>query len=154
MKAIVAFAKANRAKFVNFKGKANSFVAAQLDLEQIFAVNSHQVAYLALGDEELSQILLQKVEDTPFVVVQSSYHSSLTAKADVVLPVTNWLEQDGHFISGDGIVQEAFHSLQPSVDVRSNQQVLEDLAEKMNIIVDLDWMKSVLQSPATLQMPA
>ncbi len=152
VQAIVQLAKNYHVNYVNFKGKANSFAASELGLENIFAVNNHQVAYLALGDEEPSQLLIQRVEDVPFLVVQASYHSAITAKADVVLPVTNWLEQDGHYISADGIVQKAVHALQPSVDVRSNQAVLENLAAGLQLEINQEWLQSILQSTTAIEV--
>lgn len=152
VQAIIQLAKNNKINFINFKGKANSYAAANLGLDSKFVVNNDQVAYLTLGDEEPSQLLLQRVENAAFTIVHASYHSAVTAMADVVLPVTNWLEQDGHYISADGIVQKALVALQPSVDVRSNQDILEDLATRLQIEIDNQWLQSILQSTASAEV--
>lgn len=152
LQAIVQFSKKNNGKYVNFKGKANSFAAQQLNLNKVFNLNGHQAVFLALGDEEPSQKLIQKVELAPFRIIQASYQSLLTAQADVVLPVTNWLEQEGHYITSDGKVQKANNALQASIDVRSNQEVLEMLANVLQIEINQDWLKSILQTPATIEI--
>ena len=87
------------------KGKANSLVAQQIGLNKPFELNGHQAAFVVLGDEEPSQNTIKKLEKVPFLVVQASYQSALTAKADVVLPVTAWLEQSGYYVTCDGKVQ-------------------------------------------------
>lgn len=152
LQAIVQFSKKNNGKYVNFKGKANSFAAQQLNLNKVFNLNGHQAVFLALGDEEPSQKLIQKIEHAPFRIIQASYQSLLTAQADVVLPVTNWLEQEGHYITSDGKVQKANNALQASIDVRSNQEVLEMLANVLQIEINQDWLKSILQTPATIEI--
>ncbi len=152
LQAIVQFCKNNNGKFINFKGKANSFAALQLNLNKVFHLNGQQAMYIALGDEEPSQQLIQKAEAAPFKIIQASYQSSLSAQADVVLPVTTWLEQDGHYITGDGKIQKANHSLQPSIDIRSNQETLEMLAAALHIEVNQDWLDSMLKTPATIEI--
>jgi formate dehydrogenase major subunit len=107
LKSIVELAELLSASLVGVKGEANSLAAAQLGLEKPFKLNGHQAAYLALGDDEPSQQLLKKLEGVPFLVVQASYVSPLTAIADVVLPVGTWMEQDGHYLSLEGRLQEA-----------------------------------------------
>ena len=113
------------------KGEANSLAAAQLGLEKTFKLNGHQAAYLALGDDEPSQQLLKKLEGVSFLVVQASYISPLTAIADVVLPVGNWMEQDGHYLSLEGRLQEAHQSIKPAEDILSNEAALQAVAKNL-----------------------
>lgn len=136
------------AKKISMKGNANSLVAEQLKLNQPLFVNSHKAAYIAIGDEEPSQSLTQKVEKVPFLVVQASYQSTLTAKADVVLPVSTWLEQSGYYVTSDGKVQFAEKLLQPPLDVKTNKEVLLAIADKLKMIVNPVWDKAIkLETP-------
>lgn len=145
---LVNISKKINARIISFKGNANSLAASQFGLEKPFKINGHQAAYIALGDEEPSQTLLQKVENSPYLVVQASYHSSLTAKADVVFPVTNWLEQEGHYVNANGKIQMANRTIIPSEEYRSNLEVLNLISEKLDFSIQDDW-KSALQEKAS-----
>jgi predicted molibdopterin-dependent oxidoreductase YjgC len=143
VQSLLKLAKKLNAKLISPKGKANSLAAEQLKLNKPFNVNGHNAAYVALGDEDPSQAIIKKLENVPFLVVQASYHSALTAKADVVLPVTNWLEQSGYYITCDGQVQLANKSLQSPVDVKTNKEVVLSIADRLKIIVNPVWDKAV-----------
>ncbi len=145
LQTLVEFAAANSAKVLGLKGAANSFTGALLGLEKPFNVNGHQAVYLALGDDEPSQRLAQKVANAPFLAVQASYASQLTAQADVVLPVQMWAEQEGHYINLDGHIQAAKQSLTPADDVRSNAAALEALAASLGVDVSPDWREQICQ---------
>jgi len=143
IRALIQLAEKLNAKLISPKGKANSLVAEQLRLNKNFELNGHQVAFVALGDEEPSQLIIKKLENVPFMVVQASYHSALTAKADVVLPVSTWLEQKGYYVSCDGQVQLSNKSLEAPVDVKSNKEVILAIADRLKMIVNPVWEKAV-----------
>ena len=103
-----------------------------------------------LGDEEPSQNIIRKLEKAPFLVVQASYQSALTAKADVVLPVTNWLEQSGYYVTCDGQIQMANNSLQPPVDVKTSKEVLLSIADQLKVIVNPVWDKAARLEPSVI----
>ena len=96
-------------------------------------------AYLVLGDEEVSQTFMKNIEKVPFVVVQSSYNSSLTSKADVVLPSFTWLEQEGHYMNLDGKLASAKAALKAPEGVASNAEILKNVAGKLGLKVSEDW---------------
>lgn len=91
-----------RIGFLSVKGEANSLAAAQLGLDAPFALNGQQAAFAAIGDDYVSKSLVARLSKAPYLVVQAAYELALTELADVVLPVTNWAEQEGHYISMDG----------------------------------------------------
>jgi formate dehydrogenase major subunit len=124
---------------LSVKGEANSQGAYLYGLDIPFQVNGHQAVFLALGDDRPSQRLTQRVEGAPFVAVLASYVSSLTAMADVVLPVEMWAEQEGHYINMEGRLQEAHAALRPPEEVRSPVNVLQSLASRMGLDLDGDW---------------
>jgi NADH dehydrogenase/NADH:ubiquinone oxidoreductase subunit G len=74
--------------------------------------------------------------------------------ADVVLPVTAWAEQGGHFLSLDGRLQEARAVLQAPQGVRTNQAVLAGLAACLNIDPRVDWKQELSGrvSPVALEL--
>ncbi len=135
---------------LSMKGKANSYAAAQYGLDQPVSLEGQQVIYVALGDDEPSQRLTQTLEKTPFLVVQAAYTSRLTAMADVVLPTAAWGEETGHYLNLDGNIQKAEKFLEPSSSVKSNQEILSQLAAqlKMPECSQDDWQTQLKQRPA------
>ena len=142
LKALIELAKATGgltekySGLLNPKGKANSLAAAQYELDKPFAINGHKAAYVILGEDEPTQKLIQSLTKIPFLVVQASYSSQLTANAHVVLPTTIWSEVEGHFLSFDGILQKAEKVINPAEDIRSNQVVFEDLGARLKLKLD------------------
>jgi formate dehydrogenase major subunit len=157
VKAVVDFAtaagasKADYQGIVSTKGQANSVAASQYKLESAFKVNGHKAVYLAMGDEEPTQKLIQSLGKSEFVVVQASYISQLTAMASVVLPTTNWLETEGHYVSLDGRIQKANAALKPTEEVWTTESILKALAERLGVsVVAEDWKKELSTSAASV----
>ena len=116
-----------------------SQAAALLGLDLSFSLNGQDAIYVVLGDDFASKRLVQKLEKVPYLVVQASYHSALTEKAQVVLPVALWSEQAGHYISLDGRVQKARQAVNAPEGVRANSAVLAEIAMRMNMPIKQDW---------------
>jgi formate dehydrogenase major subunit len=135
----------SHARLLSIKGKANSLSAAQYGLDKDFAPDGHAVVYAALGDEKPSERLLQKMAGKQFLAVQASYVSPLTAMADVVLPVAEWIEQPGHYVNVDGRLQEAQKVITQPDEVRDNIEVLKDLADRMSVKTDDKWQLALTQ---------
>ena len=132
-----------RVGLLSVKGEANSVAAAQLHLDGQFKLNGQQAIYAAIGDDYVSKGLAERLANAPYLVVQAAYESSLTEKADVVLPVTLWSEQEGHYVSMDGRVQKAEKAVTAPEGVRENSDVLAEIAMRMNMPVSTDWKKSI-----------
>ena len=147
LKALLALARfagaldEGRSSVLSPKGGANSLAASALGLEHPFSLNGHQAVFIALGDDQLSQEQIGRLEGVPFLVAQCAYHSPLTAMADVVLPATTWAEEDGRFVNLEGIVQSAHAALVPPRDVWSNRAILEALAARLGAKSATDWKK-------------
>lgn len=118
---------------ISLKGSANSTLAAQYGLDQPINMDSQQAVYVALGDENPSQELVDMMKDTPYLIVQAAFHSSLTDMADIVLPSTTWLEEEGHYLNMEGRLQKANPSLEPPENVLSNELILRKLVAKLDI---------------------
>jgi len=153
LNALVKLAEISGAMLVSLKGGANSLATAQYNLDKPFQLNGHKAAYVVLGDENPSERLVEALDKVPFLVVQASHASKLTAAADVVLPVTSWLEQDGHYLNADGQLQKAKKSLPTSGSaVRTNEEALKGLAQQFNLAAAGDWKAELLQRPSPVEI--
>jgi predicted molibdopterin-dependent oxidoreductase YjgC len=132
-----------RAGLFSLKGEANSLAAAQLCLDQPFKLNGHKAVFVALGDDYPSKRLVGRMEKAPYLVVQASYASALTEKADVVLPATIWAEQEGHYLNLDGRLQKATKTLAAPAGVREPAEVLTEIATRVNLAVHTDWQAAL-----------
>ncbi|MEI6291268.1 MAG: molybdopterin-dependent oxidoreductase [Chloroflexota bacterium] len=132
-----------RLGMLSVKGEANSTAAAQLGLESKFSLNGEKAVFALLGDDHFSKRLMERISKAPYLVVQAAYESDMTAKADVVLPVTIWSEQEGHFVSMDGRVQAAGKAVNAAAGIRDNTAVLAEIAMRMNMPVKQDWQKTL-----------
>lgn len=139
LKALVLLARQIGGAVLGLKGQANSLTALQYGLDKAFEVKGQQAVYLALGDASPSQRLVQQLEHVPFLAVQASHVSKLTAMAQVVLPVEMWAEVEGHYASMDGRLQKTTPVLKMSGQVRSNVDALQALARMLGVSVSVDW---------------
>ncbi len=154
LQALVKFAETIGATLIDPKGGANSVAAAQYGLDKAFKLNGHKAAFVALGDEAPSESLVKTLEKAPFLVVQASHVSKLTAQADVVLPVQSWLEQAGHYVSMDGRIQAAQASLTAPEAVLASSTVLEKIAGRLGIALDEDWQAELSKQPSPVEIAA
>jgi formate dehydrogenase major subunit len=154
LRQLVDLAQQAGAAVLSIKGSANSLAAAQYRLEKPFQVNGHQAVFVALGDDKPSQRLVQRLEKAPFLAVQASYVSRLSATADVVLPVEMWAEQEGHYLNLEGRLQKTSRALTAPEGVRSNAEALKALAGKLGVNADENWQASVCARPAPVEIAA
>jgi NADH dehydrogenase/NADH:ubiquinone oxidoreductase subunit G len=138
-----------RMGLLSVKGEANSLAAAQLGLEARFTLNGQQAVYAAIGDDYISNRLVERLTQAPYLVVQAAYASALTEKADVVLPVALWSEQAGHYVNMEGRVQAAVKALDAPAGVRENTTVLAEIAMRMNMPVKRDWQSALREFPSS-----
>jgi formate dehydrogenase major subunit len=131
-------------------GRANSLAASMYKLDTPFEAQGRQAVFVALGDEKSTPALAQKLEPAPdakakpFLVVQASYVSPVTAMADVVLPVEMWAEQEGHYLNMEGRLQDVHRGITPPAEVWSNAKVFEAIAERVGgETLDQDWQKNL-----------
>ncbi|WP_299024682.1 molybdopterin-dependent oxidoreductase [uncultured Thermanaerothrix sp.] len=152
IKALVRLAKMTGATLISPKGEANSLVAAQFNLIEPMRPGTYEVAFVALGDEIPSETLVAALERTPFLIVQASRESKLTARADVVLPVYTWAEESGHYLNLEGRLQEAHPCLTAPGQAKSNEVALRKLAEALEVSAEGDWRTVLTQrvAPVTI----
>ncbi len=152
IEAVLTFAELINAKVMSVKGNANSLAASLIGIDKDLVLHGKKVIFVANCDEELSQKSIKEFEKVPFKAVQSTYASSLTSIADVVLPSTEWLEQEGHYISADGFVNVAKRSLVPSEEILSPFDTLGKLAGKLGVKLDENWTKMVHERVSPVEL--
>jgi formate dehydrogenase major subunit len=131
LQALSTLASVANAALINTKGKANSLAAHAYGLDRTFQPQGYQAIYLALGDDYPTPRLEERLVGAPFLAVQASHVSPLTEHADVVLPVTAWAEQEGHYLNLDGRLQKAVGAIDAPRGIESNLSVLQSLATRM-----------------------
>ncbi|MFM8874939.1 MAG: molybdopterin-dependent oxidoreductase, partial [Anaerolineae bacterium] len=141
-----------RSNILSLKGEANSQSASLLGLEQPFNPNGEKVTYIAVGDDYVAKKLVEKAAKSPYLVVQASYESKLTEQADVVLPVSIWAEQEGHYINLDGRMRKTEKAVTAPENVRDNLDVLTDLAKRMKLTLDADWKKTIRERKSSVSL--
>lgn len=109
-----------------------------------------QAIYALLGDEPASALMPRTipatVAETRFILVQAAYESSWTAVADVVLPSRLWSEQSGHVVSLDGQAQSLRQIVSPPPSVKSEREVLLELARQLGYTLNFDEIPGVMQA--------
>jgi formate dehydrogenase major subunit len=148
--AALNLANALKATFLSTKGNINSLAVAQMDMDNSVDLAGVELVILAAGDEAFSQQFMGKFEKAPFMAVFGSYVSPLTASADVVLPVTNWLEQDGHFLNMDGRLLDAKAALQAPEGILSNADAFAKLADRLEVKLSSGWEKTLKAATAVV----
>jgi formate dehydrogenase major subunit len=149
---LVGAVDGERFGLISVKGEANSLAASLLGLDSAFKLNGEKAVYVAIGDDYASRSLVERVSKAPYLVVQACYESELTEKADVVLPVTIWSEQEGHYINLDGRTQKSQRAVTPPEGVRDHVSVLDEVAKRANLKVEANWQKSVRERKSSVSL--
>ena len=118
-------------------GAANSRYAGCLGLEA--ALKPAAGMFLALGDEDPAQPVLDAARQADFLVLMASHASELDAQASVILPVENWAEMNGHYVNLAGRVQECRGALPLPAGARPGLETLQALAAALDCPLQSDW---------------
>jgi NADH dehydrogenase/NADH:ubiquinone oxidoreductase subunit G len=88
--------------------------------------------YLLLADDLAEpQALSDSMKGIEFAVVQASYLSSITAKANVVLPSLLWTESKGSYITLDGISKSTVPMVKGPAGIKSDADTLKGIAKHL-----------------------
>ena len=117
---------AGKARGLALEAARNANGAAQAGLRPRGA-DGADVLYLLLGDQQGDELLPTPPEGS-FIIVQAGYRSSLTERADVLLPAPIWAERSGHVTNLEGTVLPLGPALPMPRDVRDEAEVLQELA--------------------------
>ncbi len=145
---IVSLSEQINGKLITTKGNINSVGASVIGINDAVNIDESELIMMALGDEELSKSFSKKFIKAPSSIIFSSYVSSLTANADIVFPVQNWLEQGGYFINADGHIFEAKAALEAPETVFSSEESLSKLAAVLKVKKQQSWKELLKKSPA------
>jgi NADH-quinone oxidoreductase subunit G len=115
--------------------------------------NSSQILRGIL-DEEFDAVLIMganpamRYPDGPFVnaaldkldflVVADLFETATTAKADIVLPLAAWAEQDGSFVNLEGRYQRFRRALPPPAGIKTGIEIIRDIADTMGDPLHVD----------------
>jgi formate dehydrogenase major subunit len=94
--------------------------------------NKVKALYLLLSDDYLAASELPNLsKGLEFIVIQSSYLSSVTSKADVVLPSSIWPEAAEEYITLDGMAKSTSRLIKPSDGTRSDAEILREISKQI-----------------------
>jgi formate dehydrogenase major subunit len=111
---------------------ANTRAAAAFGLANGFNPEAAKFLFLVPGEENWDiREEVQKAGEKGFTVVQASFESALTAKADVVLPMAIWSERGGTLTNTEGRVQKANPAVKPAAEAKPDWEILSLLAQRL-----------------------
>ena len=67
----------------------------------------------------------------PLLIVQGVLMTALARAADVVLPGSAWVEKDGSYVNGQGLLQGAARAITPPGDAREDWQIFVNLGQAL-----------------------
>ena len=121
-----------KALFIPLQPGVNTYAAVRFGLDRGLDSSGLEVLYILAGEQDVDgREILKKVGKAAFVIVQASYASALTERADVVLPMATWAERSGTLTSTTGVVQEVRKVTESQGASKADWEILSLLAEKM-----------------------
>jgi len=109
-------------------GLAKSTVSVAADL----AKGKAKGLYLLMADDLTNtQALADGMKGVEFSVVQASYRSPVTEKADVVLPSLLWTESKGSYTSIDGISKKTVPLVKANPAIKPDAETLKEVAKQL-----------------------
>ena len=140
-------------QMISVKGKANSLSAIQLGLDQpLTDSTSIKTVVFALSDDSDSEELLNKFISADTKIIFSSVESTLTKAADVVFPVCNWAQEEGHFVNMSGTLQRRSKVMEHSKNIKTTNKALLALAKVLEFTMDSDWESALLARPSSVEL--
>ncbi len=132
-KALPALRKAlgDKAQYLGLTPGSNGRGAVAAGLNGGFKAQGAQVVFVLAADEAVDEALLDGVAADAFVVVQTTFESALTDRADVILPCGSWVEKAGTFTNTEGRQISLAAAIKPPTGVQSDEAILQALAEKL-----------------------
>jgi formate dehydrogenase major subunit len=119
-----------KTSFITLEPGANTRGAVARGFTPDIEMDGLEALYVLLGDEAWNPDWPLPGDGT-FLVVQASYASLLTERADVILPSTNWAERSGTFTNLEGRDREARAAVQPAGEARMDWEIVSLLADKV-----------------------
>jgi formate dehydrogenase major subunit len=131
-----------QAQFIIIEPGVNTRAAEAFGINNGFNPSAVKLLYMLQAEQNCDgKDLLKKVPEGAFKVVQSSYLSELTSKADLVLPVAIWSERTGSLTNTEGRIQNLNGAVQPAGQAKSDWEILQMLADKLDKKIDFSMDK-------------
>lgn len=128
----------DKADFLTIEPGVNTKAAAAIKLNNDCNPSSAKLLYILAGEQNDSGVdLIKDIPRKSFVVVQTSYLSPLTERADLVLPAAIWSERSGSLTNTTGLVQMAHKAIEPPGAAKVDWEILSLLAEKLDKKIDV-----------------
>jgi formate dehydrogenase major subunit len=108
-----------KAKFIWLAPSANSLGAKKLGLNGKF--EPKKIGYI------IAPYIEKLPEGLNKIILQTSYYSKEVEKADIVLPSSIWLEEEGTIINLEGKEQKRAKVLNPPKGVKTNKEIISML---------------------------
>ncbi len=121
-------------RVISLKPNGNSRGAWELGVvsRDGFSAGDVKGAYLLLADDAIEdEKLVAQLNGVEFLVVQSSYHSPVTAMADVVLPSPIWAERKGQYTALDGSLRKSRRALEPGQGIKEDSSIITALMKRL-----------------------
>ncbi|MGB9594758.1 MAG: molybdopterin-dependent oxidoreductase [Candidatus Poribacteria bacterium] len=120
----------DKAKLMGFLSGANSRGLRNIGINGKVDVSKAKALYVLACDDELKDNF--KRYNAVFVVLQTSYFTPEVKDADVILPSPIWAEKSGSITNIDGLVQNITKSLSAPSGVRTNEETMKLLIDRIS----------------------
>ncbi len=92
--------------------------------------NNVKALYILLADDYVEASELPKFgKGLEFVVIQSSYLSSATSKANVVLPSPVWMEVSEKYSTLDGVAKSTSRLIKPTDGIKADSEIFREISK-------------------------
>jgi formate dehydrogenase major subunit len=119
-----------KAAFVALEPGVNTRAASVYAPGSGFKPANVKMLYILQGEQDLDgKDVLRDIDSSAFVVVQASYASPLTDRADVVLPMAIWSERAGSLVNTEGCLMKMQQAVQPAGEAKPDWEILSCLAD-------------------------
>ena len=128
----------DKARYIVVESGVNMAAAAALGLHNGYNPAGLRLLYVLLGEQEYAgDDLLKAITKDAFVVVQASYSSPLTQRADLVLPAAIWSEQNSTLTNIEGRIQKITKAVEPAGGSKSDWEALQLLSAELGKKIDV-----------------
>ncbi|MFB3926598.1 MAG: molybdopterin-dependent oxidoreductase [Syntrophales bacterium] len=122
----------NSASFIALEPGVNTRAAAAIGLNNGFDPSGVKFLYILLGEQKWAdESILGKIGKKTFIVVQAAFESSLTERADLVLPAAIWSEREGSLTNTEGRIQKVARAVDPVGEAKPDWEIISLLADKL-----------------------
>ena len=120
-----------KASFIALEPGINTYAAEAFGINGKVDLSGVKFLYVLLGEQPWNDALLKNIGEDTFIAVQAGFTSSLTDKADLVLPTTIWSETSGTLTNTEGCVQKVNKAVEPLGEAKPDWEALSLLANKL-----------------------